>query len=238
MQASSSPGFFGKVASHGDFVSRRLPASFVEGWDNWLQHGLLASREKLGQVWLEIYLTSPIWRFALSAEVLDSHAWAGIIMPSVDRVGRHFPLTIAAKIEGQAAMLECLAREKSWYDDLETLALSSLENNFLMDDFDVALQRMSGFSVQSGKSLVKSRTQSAWCFPIDDLENVEAGASLITNKIAETLLSVHSMWWTEGSPHVHPSLLVCRGLPEPAQFTAMLDGSWSQSGWQLPELVP
>ena len=163
---------------------------------------------------------------------------AGTVLPRVDRVGRHFPLTIATKMMGQAAMLEWLAREKSWYDDLETLALSSLVNNFMLDDFDVALQRMSGFSVQAGISLVKSGMQSAWCFPIDDLENVEAGAPLITNRIAEALLSGHSMWWTEGSPHVHPSLLVCRGLPEPAQFTAMLDGTWSQSGWQLPELVP
>ena len=54
----SPTGFFGKLVSHGDFVSRRLPESFMQVWDSWLQHGLLASREALGATWLETYLTS------------------------------------------------------------------------------------------------------------------------------------------------------------------------------------
>ena len=32
-----SIGFFGKLPSHGDFLSRRLPRSFVDPWDSWLQ---------------------------------------------------------------------------------------------------------------------------------------------------------------------------------------------------------
>ena len=35
-------GFYGKLASRGDFVSRALPQSFVGPWDSWLAAGLLA----------------------------------------------------------------------------------------------------------------------------------------------------------------------------------------------------
>ena len=37
-------GCFGKLRGNGDFVTRRLPACFVEPWDAMLQAGLLASR--------------------------------------------------------------------------------------------------------------------------------------------------------------------------------------------------
>src|SRR5690606_36950533 len=30
------PGFYGKLPSRGDFVSRRLPADFIGQWDAWL----------------------------------------------------------------------------------------------------------------------------------------------------------------------------------------------------------
>ena len=136
-------------------------------------------------------------------------------------------------------MLKWLASEKLWYDDLVTLALSSLANDFLLDDFDMALQSRLGLPAKAGTSSAKSGVQSAWCIPIDDLEEIAANAASITDEVAQALLAGHSLWWTEGSPHIDPSVLVYRGLPEPVQFAAMLDGSWSQSGWQLPApLVP
>ena len=59
-------GFFGKLPSHGDFVRRRVADDFVAGWDAWLQSCLAQSRETLGDEWLDTYLTSPVWRFALA----------------------------------------------------------------------------------------------------------------------------------------------------------------------------
>src|SRR5436190_512470 len=98
-----TPGFFGKVMTHGDFVSR----------------------------WLDTYLTSPIWRFVLAPGVCDNRAWAGVLMPSVDRVGRHFPLTIAAGATSDGAILDWVGSGKEWFDQLEDLALSSLADGFV-----------------------------------------------------------------------------------------------------------
>ena len=52
------PGFFGKLPSRGDFVTRRLPQGFVAGWDGWLREVLAASRAELDADWLEVYLTT------------------------------------------------------------------------------------------------------------------------------------------------------------------------------------
>ena len=62
-------------------------------WDGWLQECLAASRAALGERWLDIYLTSPAWRFACAAGACGPAPVVGVMVPSVDRVGRYFPLT-------------------------------------------------------------------------------------------------------------------------------------------------
>src|SRR6267154_5928531 len=87
-------GLYGKLPSHGDFLRRRVSDDFVAGWDAWLQRCIAQSRAALGEEWLETYLTSPAWRFALSAAVCGPTPVAGVLVPSVDRVGRYFPVTV------------------------------------------------------------------------------------------------------------------------------------------------
>lgn len=238
LPSSAMPaGFFGKLVSHGDFVSRRLPDSFMQVWDVWLQHGLHASRETLGSAWLETYLTSPVWRFALNTGVADEVAWAGVLMPSMDRVGRHFPLTLAAGSSGQVAMLNWLENEKPWFDELENLALSSLEPDFLLDDFDAALQKITGLPVGATSHHFDAGDSSAWCFAIKDIQDISSNMAPVTKDMAQALLGAYSLWWTDGSPHISPSVLICRGLPSAGQFTAMLNGNWRKSGWNTPAII-
>ena len=78
-------GFYGKLASRGDFVSRALPQSFIGPWDSWLAAGLLASQNSLGGDWLNTYLVSPLWRFVLAPGVCGPNAAAGVVMPSIDQ---------------------------------------------------------------------------------------------------------------------------------------------------------
>jgi type VI secretion system protein ImpM len=97
LNLKNKPGFYGKIPARGDFVSRGLANSFLSTWDQWLQSALLASKEQLGDQWLDFYLTSPIWHFVLSAGICDQNVWAGILMPSVDKVGRYGSITSLLK---------------------------------------------------------------------------------------------------------------------------------------------
>ena len=136
----SAAGFFGKFPSHGDFVARRLPAGFLQPWDAWLQAGMADSLCRLGDAWLPIYLNSPIWRFALGAGVCGPQAWGGVLMPSVDRVGRYFPLTIAAALDGMATHGSgCRPPLATWYASLEAMALAALGDEFSLPTFDASL---------------------------------------------------------------------------------------------------
>ncbi|MFW8696321.1 type VI secretion system-associated protein TagF, partial [Mesorhizobium japonicum] len=82
-------------------------------WDLWLQAGLRHSRELLRERWLETYLNSPIWHFSLGAEVCGRAAMAGVLMPSVDRVGRYFPLTLAAPLH---QCEEAQGEQSAWFE--------------------------------------------------------------------------------------------------------------------------
>jgi type VI secretion system protein ImpM len=89
-------GFYGKIPARGDFVRAGLPRTFTDNWDSWMQRMLAASRSSLGDAWLPAWLEAPVWRFALTPGICGRDSVIGLWMPSVDRVGRDYPLTLAA----------------------------------------------------------------------------------------------------------------------------------------------
>ena len=136
-------GFYGKLPSQGDFVSRRLPWEFTSGWDDWLQQGLLASRTSLGERWLGLYLSAPVWRFQLAAGVCGPQGWRGFFFASVDRVGRYFPLTVAvADAAGDVPTLATLTDDDERWLDCEDQALAALDPKLAIDDFDLRVQAL------------------------------------------------------------------------------------------------
>lgn len=99
-------GFCGKLPARGDFIASRLPRSFVDPWYDWLQRCLPASRQALGDEWDAVWNEAPIWRFALAAGICGPGAVIGLWMPSIDRVGRQFPIAFAAIVrDGDLAAL-------------------------------------------------------------------------------------------------------------------------------------
>ncbi|MCD2184672.1 type VI secretion system-associated protein TagF [Rhizobium sp. GN54] len=128
-------GWYGKVPCVGDFVRSGLSPQFVVAWDAWMQTLLTTGREVLGERWRECYFSAPIWRFALSPGMTGSHAVAGIVMPSVDRVGREYPLCLAVELD--APVWSAYRALEPIFAPLEETALAMLEDgsslSFLKD---------------------------------------------------------------------------------------------------------
>ena len=72
----------------GDFFRLNLPQDFVAAWDIWLQQVMVSTRESFGAAWDARYLSAPIWQFSLAAGLCGAAPVIGVILPSVDRVGR------------------------------------------------------------------------------------------------------------------------------------------------------
>ncbi len=128
------PGWFGKLPGSGDFVHRRLEPAFIVRWDAWLQHEMLVMRQRHPE-WVESYLTAPVWCFVLAPGLLELRGAQGVLMPSVDRVGRYFPLTLLRWLaDGDAPC-------RRWWTLAGQAALGGLHGDLDANDFDQLLQR-------------------------------------------------------------------------------------------------
>lgn len=210
-------GIFGKLPAHGDFVQRNLPGSFIEPWDDWLQRAVLGSRETVGGQWLEYYLTSPIWRFAFSAGVIDAHTWAGVLVPSVDSVGRYFPMTLAVSCPATGNPFSYLRDENDWYQALSDLAIETLQSSLQVDEVIKRFPAMSGSvpSISCTQDGSGQLTLSGGLRPGDDYPQ------LLEKMISKTAASF-SLWWCAGSQHMAPTSMLCNGLPDVSTYRCML----------------
>jgi type VI secretion system protein ImpM len=124
------PGFFGKLPTTGDFVTRGLPASFVGAWDRWISRHLVQQFSH-GSAY-------PHLRFLLGPEGFGP--MTGVVMASADRAGRRFPLTIAAAPLVAATEIAVLATD--WFDALEAAGTSARESEIDCDGLATRLAAM------------------------------------------------------------------------------------------------
>lgn len=119
-------GLFGKVPQKRDFLSVNTPSMVLTPFETWLQSAVAASRNELGRTWQDHYLVSPIWRFWIGEQILGT-AVAGALMPSVDQVGRYFPLSILYYAEPEDDLPPpLLAPLDHWYGEIEQRLLRAL----------------------------------------------------------------------------------------------------------------
>jgi len=163
------PGWFGKLPGLGDFAHRRLSASFRDSWDQWLQDGLAGLRARHAQEWTTRYLESPLWCFALGAGTVDPRAWIGVLMPSVDGVGRYFPLMLAQPFEGELDAAD-------WWTRAAAAALQALDGNLDAERLEDLLARSFGAEQPKGEALPPPPGHSSW--QIDPAGGVDWQATL------------------------------------------------------------
>jgi type VI secretion system protein ImpM len=123
--ASLVTGFYGKLPARGDFVRVGLPRDFTDPWDAWLQSVMTGSKSLMGDDWLPAFLEAPVWRFSLPPGLCGAQAALGLMLPSVDRAGRYFPLTFAALSETSISF----AAGEAWLDTCEAAGRAALEQD-------------------------------------------------------------------------------------------------------------
>ncbi|MGK9169326.1 type VI secretion system-associated protein TagF [Inquilinus limosus] len=207
-EGSGGAGIFGKLPWLGDFVTRRLPRSFVEPWDSWLQAGMAATRETLGDAWLDSFLTAPVWRFLLPAGSAGPAA-AGVLMPSVDRVGRYFPLTLAVPLDADPPP-DAPLTTGPWFDALEDAALAALEESVAAEDWEASIERIAPFPAMNPPPIAE--IGASWrAQPVSGAGGLGAAVLRLTADPAAPPLA---RFWT--NPAADGWCLTGSGLPPPA----------------------
>ena len=235
-------GLFGKLPSHGDFLRRRVSDAFVDAWDAWLRECLAASREALGERWLDVYLTSPAWRFVLAAGTCGPVPVIGLMVPSVDRVGRYFPFTLVANLPPDVNPIAATSASAPFFDRAERLIIETLATEEIdFELFDEQVVKL-GEILESitlpprvvldpaAASILEDAAQ-LWQIPIGSAAKLAPAFEQLLSQHLSLLYDPLALWWTEGSSEVEPSCLITKGVPHPSTFVALLDGSWAQHRW-------
>ena len=234
---------FGKLPSHGDFLRRRASDAFVDAWDAWLRECLAASREALGERWLDVYLTSPAWRFVCAAGTCGPAPVIGLMVPSVDRVGRYFPLTLVASLPADVNPIAATTASAAFFDRAERLIIDTLA----MEDID--FERFDAQIVELGETLepitlpprvvldpaaaaILGDGAQSWQIPLGSTADLAPAFEQLLALRLSSMYEPLALWWTEGSLAVEPSCLITKGLPHPNTFVALLDGAWAQYQWR------
>jgi type VI secretion system protein ImpM len=221
-------GLYGKLPAKRDFVAVAAPREFLRIWEPWLQSGISASRLRLGNDWQGAFLHAPIWRFWLGAHLCGTTI-AGAFMPSVDGVGRYFPLTAFACAEDGAAIPPpSFDTQEAWFQSIERLLLSALGEETQFDAIAAALD------ASAPPATVSTNVR------LDGLIRATDGSVIVPAEpsgLRETLAGIRpedhaylnaaaTFWWTAGGEAFKPHAVVGTRMPDPELFAGMLTGSF------------
>lgn len=236
------PGWYGKLPTLGDFASRRLEADFIEPWDLWLGEALQAQRSAYGEAWLDAYMETPPWRFLLSPGALrgvrPELAFAGVLVPSVDRVGRHFPLTLVASLARMPDLAAGFDALLAWLHRLEDTALDALQGEWTIEELEDALADM-GPPAGADAHAVEDRVSSVRRSLADTIARRGGFVDIAGISSRADLAAIFSAppgpptspppamrglaVWIADTPG-RPQLLVSDGLPRVEDFIRMFSG--------------
>lgn len=216
---------FGKLPSKRDFVSYNMPRPFLDHWEEWLQASVAASRHTLGNRWQEIFLSVPVWHFWLGPRVYGT-AVTGALMPSVDGVGRYFPLSVCAcEPSGMYLAPPPSPGLDQWHRDCERFLLHMLEDNIerepaeILDTFPFPLvaprlradtSQRGGLTVWTGESSADATLQAMRMLD-DDAAN-----------------ATRCLWWTDGGSGYQAQVVAIDGRPSPQLFEYLMTGAMVQ----------
>lgn len=228
--ADAAAAWFGKLACLGDFAGRRLPQDTARALDDWLAQGVDTSRAQLGEGWLNVYLTSPLWRFAWAPGVLDARWWFGLMMPSVDNVGRYFPLIVLQPRAAPPTDRAGIDRLEQWYEATAQTALRTLQPGSSLDQFEADLMQVAVATPLPVFTPPAPRPAAPW--PERDRHEIDAGTTLASwlqqQAVLDTLRRFGgcSLWWSLRPGAPDSSLSTAVGLPARESFARLLEGVW------------
>lgn len=234
MSTPGSVGFFGKLPGMGDFVQRRLPGTFVSAWDSRFEGAVSRARAEFGEDWRSVWQAAPVWRFALMPGVCGVTAWVGVTGPSVDRVGRSFPMVLACPLTDADTFVRSVRAGAGWFDALEN-ACRGAGATPTAESFDATLAALPG-PADWLATAAAARTEAAdwsqaevWRMPwLAGGEDLQLAAWLAVCMETDD----GCLWWTHGSARVPSSAVLTHGLPRPADYAAFLDATRAPGDWQ------
>ena len=240
-------GFYGKLPSHGDFLRRRVSDAFVDAWD------ALAARVPGGE--------PDGARRPLARRLPDEPGVAirrarraraarrrsiGLLAPSVDQVGRYFPLTLVAELpDGRRASsrgrgLDALLRQPPsvWSSRRSppsaSISIASIAASPRWSRSSRAIDRSPADSSSIPAARVGARPRARRRGSCRSARRPTCRRR--SSSCCRCSSKRSTGRWCSGGPTGRRSssraAWSLKGLPGPALYPAFLEGSWAEHRWR------
>lgn len=219
-------GLFGKLPARRDFIAVGVARPLLTMWELWIEAGLRAGQDALGEEWTAAYERAPVWRFWMGSAVCGEPV-LGALIPSSDGIGRYYPLTLFAT--GDLAPPD-VDRREDWFAAAETFlrAARGWERDYALTLEDLERLPPPSTTWPDGAGAVQRMPAG---FLLRHEEADEALALPRLGMAGRQLQSAHSSyWWTKGGAGRQPqAVLLPAGPPDASFLTGLVADIWPQA---------
>lgn len=179
---------YGKHPAKGDFVEQGVPANLRPQLEAWLDQVLAEARHGLGETWESVWRGARPVRFWLG-EAIWGERVCGVLVASLDKVGRRFPLVIFAY--GEDVPSPVVAPDQGWYAALE----AHLRQVVRVPAFEAPADLLIGVPLVLAGAIAPA-PQDFWAVrPGEDAAGLWADVGLVDHSRASL---ARSYWWAVG----------------------------------------
>ncbi len=236
----NTTGYCGKLPQRGDFVSGRIPTTFMNTWDDWAQQLVTVSNQIKLTTGKNSWFNLPVYRFYLSTGIAGESAWVGLMLPSSDSVGREYPFCLARDIEPNSPPDEALALHQNFFVHAEQLIEQLFNNNLDFSDINDSLNELdmaTTISTDSYSSSSISRPSAEAALCIRQTSPADTNDTMFWKNAATALLrsscSAYSIWSTSPLSNSTQETLICEAMPSASISSNLFIGNFSPQQWTV-----
>lgn len=223
-------GYYGKTVHRGDFVRFNLPQIFVSVMDDWLQTTISKGESTYNDEWEQIYSACSGFQFHLSPNIAGNNAWIGVLMPSADKVGRRFPMCIAASLNDAHAPSWTSQNVQNIVNMIATLCFDSIQPEFKFEKLQEQITTLSKLVAdtleeQQGIDLEVGDTSNPEQFKlVSKGQHLESASGSIADIVLRQAYFNYSVWRPLPNSSKSTSLLTS-GMPDATSALALFSNT-------------
>jgi type VI secretion system protein ImpM len=156
------------------------------------------------------------------------------MLPSVDKVGRYFPLTLALPIPEADVDFPDLLAHQAWYSRLEQIGLSALNVDFSPDELESVLAESplalppAAAELSQARDLfdcMRATPMAPQSFAVASIDAVPGAVHASARAIVAECVRGKSYWWSVAQDTGAAEFHCSAALPPEDYFSVLLGGS-------------
>lgn len=214
-------GILGKHPAFGDFLHSGVSEPSSSGLSIWLDRTLSELQDAKGEGWPSFWDTANTLRFWMGRAVLGRSV-AGIFVPSHDRVGRRYPLILAA--EGARIPMPTMDPDQTFWVSLEAHIAHQVP-----DETRGAAGLIAGLDLSlTAETPTEDDAGVLWAHRTD--RDLGALLRAAAREDPSRAAIGRSYWWSPGNDTQAATWLGCNGLPKSDALGWILAGVAANEG--------